>query len=148
MRHPLILMSARFAQSLRSYLERTNTRAIDLERLAQLPNATVAKLITGQRPSVERLGGILHCIDPGEAAELLRSYITDAVPPDWISRVTLTIDVPSPAPKPVRDSLSRAISGLHRAAEADPSLAAWVTNTARVLNLTDPDSGEFSPPQE
>ena len=129
-------MSEEFATSLRSYLDRTNVRAIDLERAASLPNATVAKLLQGQRPSVERLGEILQSVPRGEAAILLRSYLIDAVPSAWRTCVTITIADASPVSQH-RDKLTGALEHLRAAAAADISFRKWVIQTATLYGYDD-----------
>ena len=135
-------MSQHFANSLKSYLERANIRAIDLERACRLPNATIAKLVTGQRPSVERLADILRKIPGDESAEILRAYLLDAVPGDWRHAVTILVEAIHTNPAleqataPYRpDSLSQALEALRSAAAGDIRLAQYLIDTATIFNL-------------
>ena len=47
-------MTAYLAQTLKSWLETSDTRAIDIERRAGLPNSTISKILAGTHPRPER----------------------------------------------------------------------------------------------
>jgi len=141
-------MANHFANTLRSYLERTGTRAAEFERQTGMPNATVAKLIAGQRPSVERVAEILRAMPGEEAAELLRSYLLDDVPADWRHAVTILVEAIATNPALAQaaaayrpDSLSQAFDALRAAAAADVNLAQYIIDTATILNLMPPKPG-------
>lgn len=135
-------MSDHFANSLKSYMERTGIRASELERTCGIPNATVAKLIAGQRPSVARISEMLRHIPGDAAAELLRSYLLDDVPSDWRHAVTILVEAlhANPALEQATaayrpDSLSQAIEALRIAAAGDIRLSQYIIDTATILNL-------------
>lgn len=134
----------RFAVALTSYLETNNIRAKQLETLAALPNATIAKLTAGQRPSVERLAELLQAVPSPEAAKLLEAYLYDAVPQNWRDAVQIIIFAAetalASAPAAVKDTLTRTLEAINSKARSDIDFAAWLTDTARLLNLiTDND---------
>lgn len=135
-------MTHHFANTLKSYMERTGTRAAEIERTCSIPNATVAKLITGQRPSVERLAAMLRHFPGDEAAELLRAYLLDDVPADWRQSVTILVEAIHANPSLEQataayrpDSLSQAIEALRLAASGDIRLSQYLIDTATILNL-------------
>ena len=135
-------MTNHFANTLKSYLERFTIRAAEFERAAMLPNATVAKLLSGQRPGVDRVAQILAIMPGDEAAELLRAYLIDDVPQDWRSGVTILVEAIQKNPAlaaaaaPYRpDSLSQALDALRTAAAGDIALAQYLIDTATLLNL-------------
>ena len=134
-------MTNYFANALRSYLDRTGTKSSALEREAGVPLSTIAKLLMGHRPSIDRLAELLRVIPGDEAAELLRAYLLDDVPENWRHAVTIIVQALStdtaahtlqetPA-KP--DSLTSAITRLRRAAESDISLTQWLIDTADLI---------------
>lgn len=143
-------MSEHFATSLKSYLERTKTKAVDLERDANVPPSTVGKLITGVRPSVDRVTEILQAIPHPEAAKLLEAYLYDAVPQNWRDAVQIIIFAAetalASAPAAVKDTLTRTLEAINSKARSDIDFAAWLTDTARLLNLiTDDDDAAAAP---
>lgn len=133
-------MSQHFANALKSYLERYSIKSATLEREANVPASTVSKLMSGVRPSVERIAEILTAIPADEAAELLRAYLLDDVPPNWREAVTIIVQaaatdgrLQSPVGLETVDSLTEAISRLRKAADGDLSLSQWLIDTARLL---------------
>lgn len=133
-------MSQHFATALKSYLERFSIKSATLEREANVPASTVSKLMSGVRPSVERITEILAAMPNEEAAELLRAYLLDDVPPDWREAVTIIVQsivtdgrLQSPVGTESVDSLTDAIMRLRKAADGDLSLSQWLIDTARLL---------------
>ncbi len=129
-----------FAVALSSYLETNSIRAKQLETLAGLPNATIAKLTAGQRPSVERLAEILQAIPSTESAKLLDAYLRDAVPQQWRDAVQIIITVAETAlqsaPPEVKDTLTRTLERIAERARSDIDFAAWLLDTAALMQLT------------
>lgn len=142
-------MSEHFATNLKSYLERTKTKAVDLERDANVPPSTVGKLITGVRPSVDRVTEILQAIPRHEAAKLLEAYLLDAVPQNWRDAVQIIIlaaeSALQSAPATVKDTLTRTLESINARARTDIDFAAWLTDTARLLNLIPDDDAAAEP---
>lgn len=133
-------MTNYFANALRSYLDRTGVKSSALEREAGVPLSTIAKLLMGHRPSIDRLAELLRVIPGDEAAELLRAYLLDDVPENWRHAVTIIVQAISAetahtlqetTAKP--DSLTSAITRLRRAAESDISLTQWLIDTADLI---------------
>ena len=141
-----------FATSLKSFLERTKTKAVDLERDANVPASTVGKLITGVRPSVERLAEILHVIPAPEAAKLLEAYLSDAIPASWRDAVQIIISVAesafASAPSTVKDTLTRTLEAIAARARADIDFAGWLTDTAALLQLIEPPTAAGAQPEK
>lgn len=144
-------MTNRFAVALTSYLESHTLRAVDLERATTppLPNATVARLCAGQRPSVERLAELLQAVPSNEAAKLLEAYLLDAVPQNWRDAVQIIIFAAetalASAPAAVKDTLTRTLEAINSKARSDIDFAAWLTDTARLLNLITDDDDDDAP---
>lgn len=129
----------RFALALRTYLETSRLRAVDLERAAALPNATITKLTGGNRPSVERVAEILAAMPPAEAAQLLIAYLEDDIPEAWRAAVQILVTTGDSTlhelPAERRDHISRVLDAIQRRARADLEFAQWLTETAQLLQL-------------
>lgn len=131
-------MTEHFAVALRAYLEQTKTSQAQLEKAAKVPASTVAKLISGIRPSPERLQEILRAVPGDEASELLRAYLLDDVPEEWRESVTILVSALTPniiRDNKGQDSLTAALNALRTAAQGDASLRNWIVNTATAFRL-------------
>jgi hypothetical protein len=141
-------MTDHLAIALRNYLERTDRSALDVERTAGLPNATIARIFTGRHPRADSMSALLRAVPFEVARDLIIAYIKDDCPNDWIER--LVIDVLSfrdglqeqhPTGytadnlKPGQTVVEEALAALTKAAEGDASLRDWLIDTARLLNL-------------
>jgi hypothetical protein len=141
-------MTQHLANSLRDHLERNALAALEMERRAGLPNATVAGILRGRHPRPETMSALLASVPTNDAELLLLAYLRDDCPDDWEQRIhvevmpvahqvsesTTTYFCPpgEQAPKP---QIDRALAALTQAASGDTELRDWIIQTAQVLNL-------------
>jgi hypothetical protein len=136
-------MTDHLSIALRSFLERHQRTALDVERTAGLPNATIARIFTGRHPRPETMSALLHAIPQDEAAILLLAYLRDDCPDDWEDKITLDLLTghlaePSSGYSPAKPAtIEEALAALTRAAQGDANLRAWIITTAKILNLID-----------
>jgi hypothetical protein len=134
-------MTDHLSIALRSFLERQQRTALDVERTAGLPNATIARIFTGRHPRPETMSALLHAIPQNEAAILLLAYLRDDCPDDWEDKITLDLLTghlaePSSGYSPAKPAtIEEALAALTRAAQGDANLRAWIITTAKILNL-------------
>jgi hypothetical protein len=136
-------MTDHLSIALRSYLERSERSALDVERRANLPNATLASIMRGTHPRPKTMSALLHTIPQDEAAILLLAYLRDDCPDDWEDKITLDLLTghlaePSSGYSPAKPAtIEEALAALTRAAQGDANLRAWIITTAKILNLID-----------
>jgi hypothetical protein len=134
-------MNDHLSIALRSFLERQQRTALDVERTAGLPNATIARIFTGRHPRPETMSALLHAVPQDEAAILLLAYLRDDCPDDWQDKITLDLLTghlaePSSGYGPAKPAtIEEALAALTRAAQGDANLRSWIITTARILNL-------------
>jgi hypothetical protein len=134
-------MNDHLSIALRSFLERHQRSALDVERRADLPNATIARIFTGRHPRPETMSALLGAVPQDEAAILLLAYLRDDCPDDWEDKITLDLLTghlaePSSGYGPAKPAtIEEALAALTRAAQGDANLRAWIITTARILNL-------------
>jgi hypothetical protein len=136
-------MNDHLSIALRSFLERQQRTALDVERTAGLPNATIARIFTGRHPRPETMSALLHAVPQDEAAILLLAYLRDDCPDDWEDKITLDLLTghlaePSSGYGPAKPAtIEEALAALTRAAQGDANLRSWIITTAKILNLID-----------
>lgn len=134
-------MNDHLSIALRSYLERTQRTALDVERRSNLPNATIARIFTGRHPRPETMSALLGAVPQDEAATLLLAYLRDDCPDDWEDKIQLDLltthlaETDSTYGTPKAATIEEALAALTRAAQGDANLRAWIITTAKILNL-------------
>ena len=134
-------MNDHLSIALRSYLERTQRAALDVERRSNLPNATIARIFTGRHPRPETMSALLGAVPQDEAATLLLAYLRDDCPDDWEDKIQLDLltthlaETDSTYGTPKAATIEEALAALTRAAQGDANLRAWIITTAKILNL-------------
>jgi hypothetical protein len=138
-------MNNYLSNALTRHLETHQLSAVEFERRAGLPGASVSRIHTGRHPRPETMSAILSSVPTEDARRLLLAYLRDDCPDDWEQRIILDIASPSsvvreemPSPTaPARPQIEAAIEALAQAAEGDSHLREWLIDTARLLNLTE-----------
>jgi len=87
------------ALAIKRHLQSADMSAVQLERDAGLPNASIAKIIAGNRPRPERMARLLGAVTAPVAAEWLRCYLMDDVPETWRHRLQIIVDEMSASPR-------------------------------------------------
>lgn len=134
-------MNDHLAIALRSYLERHKLSALELERRAALPNATLAGIMRGTHPRSKTMSAILNAVPISEAEALLLAYLRDDCPDEWEDKITLNVLVAhlsEPVPSYGSDTpatIEAALAAFTRAAQGDENLREWLITSARILNL-------------
>lgn len=134
-------MNDHLAIAVRSYLERSQRSALDVERRAGLPNATLARIFTGRHPRPETMSALLGAVPQDEAATLLLAYLRDDCPDDWEDKIQLdllTTHLAETDPTygtPKAATIEEALAAITRATQGDANLRAWIITTAKILNL-------------
>jgi hypothetical protein len=138
-------MTDHLSIALRSFLERNQRSALDVERTAGLPNATIARIFTGRHPRPETMSALLHAVPQEEAAVLLLAYLRDDCPDDWEDKIKLdllTSHLAEPTVTygtPKAATIEAALAALTHAAHGDENLRLWLINTAKILKLIPDD---------
>ncbi len=134
-------MNDHLSIALRSYLERSQRSALDVERRADLPNATIARIFTGRHPRPETMSSLLSAVPQAEAVTLLLAYLRDDCPDDWEDKIRLDClfsQVAEPEPvygTPKTTTIEEALAALTHAAQGDEQLRAWIITSVKILNL-------------
>jgi hypothetical protein len=134
-------MNDHLSIALRSYLERSQRSALDVERRAGLPNAFIAGIMRGTHPRPKSMSALLSAVPQEEAILLLIAYLRDDCPDDWEDKIQIDIIVcsmqePATPYGPTRPAtIEEALAALTRAAQGDTHLRDWIITTAHILNL-------------
>ena len=134
-------MTDHLSIALRSYLERHQFSALEVERRAGLPNATLAGIMRGNHPRPKSMSALLGAVPQAEATTLLLAYLRDDCPDDWEDKIQLDLLVSHVAEPsgtygtPKAATIEEALAALTRAAQGDANLRAWLITTAKILNL-------------
>jgi hypothetical protein len=141
-------MTDHLAIALRNYLERSDRSALDVERTAGLPNATIARIFTGRHPRSDTMSALLRAVPLEVARDLLIAYLKDDCPDDWEQRLIIDVLIASDGLQEQHPSgytagnsptgqtvVEEALAALTKAAEGDASLRDWLIDTAKLLNL-------------
>lgn len=135
-------MNDHLSIALRSYLERSQRTAIDVERSAGLPNAFIAGIMRGTHPRPKSMSALLSAVPQAEAVTLLLAYLRDDCPDDWEDKIRLDClitQVAEPEPvygTPKTTTIEEALAALTHAAQGDEQLRAWIITSVKILNLT------------
>ncbi len=135
------LMTDHLSIALRSYLERHQLSALEVERRAGLPNATLAGIMRGNHPRPKSMSALLGAVPQDEAGILLLAYLRDDCPDDWEDKIQLDLltthlaETDSTYGTPKAATIEEALAALTRAAQGDANLRAWIITTAKILNL-------------
>jgi len=141
-------MKDHLAIALKNYLERSDRSALDVERTACLPNATIAGVIRGRHPRSDTMSALLAAVPIEVARDLLIAYLKDDCPDDWEGKVIIDVLLDSPGlhdcsstgytagqPTDRQTQLEDALAALTHAAQGDAATRDWIIDTARLLNL-------------
>ena len=141
-------MTDHLAIALRNYLERSDRSALDVERTAGLPNATIAGVIRGRHPRSDTMSALLAAVPIEVARDLLIAYLKDDCPDDWETKLIIDVLVPDGGlqerdassytagqPTDRQTQLEDALAALTHAAQGDAATRDWIIDTARLLNL-------------
>ena len=141
-------MTDHLAIALRNYLERSDRSALDVERTAGLPNATIARIFTGRHPRSDTMSALLAAVPVEVARDLLIAYLKDDCPDDWQNKLIIDVltDTASlqdraatgyTAGPPIdrQTQLEEAITALTHAANGDAATRDWIIDTAKLFNL-------------
>lgn len=82
---------SRLTVAVRQYVSQPHVKAIDLEKKAGVPQATIGHILRDVHPRPERLGQLLRAVDDDTAISWLEAYLLDDVPEDWQARVRILI---------------------------------------------------------
>ena len=141
-------MTDYLANAIRDYLDRSERTALDVERTAGLPNATIAGIFRGQHPRSKTMSALLAAVPVEVARDLLIAYLKDDCPDDWESKLiidvltdtasleerSLTSYTASP-PMDRQTQLEEALTALTHAANGDAATRDWIIDTAKLFNL-------------
>jgi hypothetical protein len=140
-------MTDYLAIALRDYLERSDRSALDVERTAGLPNATIAGVIRGRHPRSDTMSALLAAVPVEVARELLIAYLKDDCPDDWETKLIIDVLMPeglqernassytAGQPTDRQTQLEDALAALTHAAQGDSATRDWIIDTAKLLNL-------------
>jgi hypothetical protein len=140
-------MTDHLAIALRNYLERSDRSALDVERTAGLPNATIAGVIRGRHPRSDTMSALLAAVPVEVARELLIAYLKDDCPDDWETKLIIDVLMPeglhernassytAGQPTDRQTQLEDALAALTHAAQGDSATRDWIIDTAKLLNL-------------
>jgi hypothetical protein len=141
-------MTDHLAIALRDYLERSNRSALDVERTAGLPNATIARIFTGRHPRSDTMSALLAAVPIEVARTFLIAYLKDDCPDDWEGKVLIDVllddsgihernatSYTAGQPTDRQTLLEQALSALTHAANGDAATRDWIIDTAKLLNL-------------
>lgn len=140
-------MTDYLANAIRNYLDRSNRTALDVERTAGLPNATIAGIFRGQHPRSKTMSALLAAVPIEVARDLLIAYLKDDCPDDWETKLIIDVLVPdglqerdassytAGQPTDRQTQLEDALAALTHAAQGDAATRDWIIDTARLLNL-------------
>jgi len=141
-------MNDHLAIALRNYLERSERSALDVERTAGLPNATIAGVIRGRHPRSDTMSALLAAVPIEVARTFLIAYLKDDCPDDWEGKVLIDVllddsgihernatDYTAGQPTDRQTLLEQALSALTHAANGDAATRDWIIDTAKLLNL-------------
>jgi hypothetical protein len=141
-------MSNYLSVELTRYVERRQLTAVQVERAAGLPNATLARIHTGRHPRPETMSALLASVPQPDAELLLLAYLRDDCPDDWEQRIHLeimpagslaepasTYQAPHAQNGAAKPQIDRALAALTQAAAGDTDLRDWLIQTAHILRL-------------
>ena len=131
--------------ALKSFLQRFQQTALEVEKRAGLPNASIANIMRGTHPRPKTMSALLHAVPQEEAAVLLLAYLRDDCPDDWEDKIKLdllTSHLAEPTMTygtPKAATIEAALAALTHAAHGDENLRLWLINTAKILKLIPDD---------
>jgi hypothetical protein len=141
-------MTDHLAIALRNYLERFDRSALDVERTAGLPNATIAGVIRGRHPRSDTMTALLAAVPIEIARTFLIAYLKDDCPDDWEGKVLIDVllndsgihernatSYTANQPTDRQTQLEDALAALTHAAQGDSATRDWIIDTAKLLNL-------------
>lgn len=134
-------MTDHLSIALKSFLQRFDQTALELERRAGLPNASIANIMRGTHPRPKTMSALLSAVPQAEAVTLLLAYLRDDCPDDWEDKIRLDClfsHVTEPEPvygTPKTTTIEEALAALTHAAQGDEQLRAWIITSVKILNL-------------
>lgn len=134
-------MNDHLSIAVRNYLQRHQLSALEVEKRAGLPNASLASIMRGSHPRPKSMSALLGAVPQDEAGILLLAYLRDDCPDDWEDKIQLdllTTHLAETDPiygTPKAATIEEALAALTRAAQGDANLRAWIITTAKILNL-------------
>lgn len=133
-------MSDYLIRQIKGYLEtHPHETAVAIERRAGVPGSTITQIVQGSRPRVNRLAQLLTGVDGETAAEWLRAYLLDDVPPSYQHHTHVRVEPleastvrEASAPTTV-DALTDAWTRLRTACAGGDSLAQWFIDSVNLI---------------
>ena len=138
-------MTDHLSIAVRNYLQRHQLSALEVEKRAGLPNASLASIMRGTHPRPKSMSALLGAVAQDEAAILLLAYLRDDCPDDWEDKITLELLVSHVAElgatygTPKTATIEEALAAFTRHSQGDEALRTWLITTAQILNLISKD---------
>lgn len=143
---------SRLTVAVRQYVSQPHIKAIELEKKAGVPQATIGSILRDVHPRPERLGQLLRAVDDETAITWLEAYLLDDVPEDWQQRVNVLIKESLRAntlkeqATPVRQNdFDVAWQRLRAVVSRDAELGQWFCQTVALV-LGDREDHPFADP--
>lgn len=126
----------------RDYVSQPGVTALGLEKMANVPVATINNILRDSHPRPERLGELLRVLPPVIAREWLIAYLRDDIPVEWDDRVEILVKLneelsddrlqePESPYGPL--NTANAVERLRKAMEKDPELCRWFVRTVDLV---------------
>lgn len=126
----------------RDYVSQPGITALGLEKLANVPVATINNILRDSHPRPERLGKLLRVLPPIIARDWLVAYLRDDIPAEWDDRVEISVQIDeefSDGRLQEHESqygplnTANAVERLGKAMEKDPELCRWFVRTVDLV---------------